>query len=191
MLIDSLLLRLNATPGKESAVLAIPENFADRIITLYHSRILTGHQGVIKVYLTINEKFFIQDLIHYLRAYIKGFPICQLHRNEKPQPILLQDGINHNYKAITRLHMDLKVMPRSYKGHIFILVVIDEVTNFMVTIPIHQSTSEEIGDALTEHVFGKYSIPECMIMDENSAFMSILIMYLFKKLGIEILTIAP
>ena len=30
--------------------------------------------------------------------------------------------------------MDLKVMPRSYKGYKFILVVIDEVTNFIVTI---------------------------------------------------------
>ena len=32
--------------------------------------------------------------------------------------------------------MDLKVMPRSYKGYKFIFVVTDEVTNFMVTIPI-------------------------------------------------------
>ena len=57
---------------------------------------------------------------------------------------------------MTRLSMDLKVMPKSYKGHRIILVVIDEVTNVMVTIP-NQSRSEEIGDALIEHMFSKYT----------------------------------
>ena len=41
-------------------------------------------------------------------------------------------------------------MPISYKGHKFMLVVIDEVTCFMVTIPIYQSRSEEMYDALIE-----------------------------------------
>ena len=53
---------------------------------------------------------------------------------------------------MTRLSMDLKVMPKSYRGYKLILVVLDEVTNFMVTIPIHQSRSEEIGHALIEQV---------------------------------------
>ena len=46
-------------------------------------------------------------------------------------------------------------MPRSDKGHKSSLVVTDEVTNFMVTIPIYQSRSEEIGDASIEHLFSK------------------------------------
>ena len=44
--------------------------------------------------------------------------------------------------------MDLKVMPRSYKGHRYILCIIDEVTNFLVTVPIFQAKSEEVGEAL-------------------------------------------
>ena len=91
---------------------------------------------------------------------------------------------------MTRLSIDLKVMARYYKGQKIFLVVIDEVTNFMVTIPIYQSRSEEIGDALIEHVFSKYSIPECMIMDQDSAIMSALINNFFKELGIKIKTLA-
>ena len=53
-------------PGKETAVLEIPELCADNIIALYHSSLFAGHQGVIKTYLTINDKFFIPNLIHYL-----------------------------------------------------------------------------------------------------------------------------
>ena len=101
-------------------VLAIPETCIDNIISLYHSRLFVGHQGVIKTYLTISNKFFIPNLIHYLRLYIKGCHICQLMRNEKPPPRQLQTRMNLNYRPLSRLSMDLKIMPRSGKGHKFI-----------------------------------------------------------------------
>ena len=46
--------------------------------------------------------------------------------------------------------MDLKFLLRTYKGHKYILCIIDEVINYLITVPIHQSRSEEIGDALIE-----------------------------------------
>ena len=64
------------------AVLAILEMCADKIIALYHSSLFTGHQDMIKTYLTISNKFFIPNLIHYLRSYRKGCHICQLMCNE-------------------------------------------------------------------------------------------------------------
>ena len=84
ILLDSLLFKIIPTPEKETTVLAIPEICADTIITLYHSSLFPGHQGVIKTYLTISNKFFIPNLIHYFRSYIKGCHICQLVHNEKP-----------------------------------------------------------------------------------------------------------
>ena len=82
-LLDSLLLKLVTTPEKERALLAIPETCAEKSITLYHSSLFAGHQGVIKMYLTIGDKFFIPGLIHYLHSYIKGCHLCQLSRNDQ------------------------------------------------------------------------------------------------------------
>ena len=48
ILLDSLLFKLNTNPEKKTALLAIPEMCADNIITLYHSSVFDGHQGVIK-----------------------------------------------------------------------------------------------------------------------------------------------
>ena len=87
--------------------------------------------------------------------------------------------------------MDLKVMPRSHKGHRYILCVINEVTNYIITVPIFQARSEEIGEALIENVITKYCIPEYIIMDQDSAFMSSLMTYLLNKFGIKIKTVAP
>ena len=157
----------------------------DKIIILYHSNLFAGHQGVIKTYLTINGRFFIPNLMYYLRLYIKGCHICQLNRKDKP-PV----RINLNYRPLSRLSMDLKVMPRSCRGHRYILCIIDEVTNYMITAPIKQSRSEEVGEALINDVISKYSVQDYMIMDLDNAFMSLLMNYLFKRLGIKIKTVA-
>ena len=90
---------------------------------------------------------------------------------------------------MSRLSMDLKVMPRPQKGHGYILCIIDEVTNYLVTAPLFQARSEEVGEALIENIITKYGAPECMIMDQDSAFMSSLLNYLFKALGIKIKTV--
>ena len=139
ILLDSLLFKISTTPDKETAVLAIPETCIDSIIALYHSSLFAGHQGIIKTYLNINDKFFIPNLIHSLRSYIKGCHICQLNRNEKPPSRQLQTRINLNYRPLSRLRMDLKVMPKSCKGHKFILCIIDEVMNYLIMVPVYQS----------------------------------------------------
>ena len=78
------------TPDKETALLAIPEICADKIIALYHVSLFAGHQGVVKTYLTMKDKFFIPNLMHYLTSFIKGCHICQLARPDKPPMRQLQ-----------------------------------------------------------------------------------------------------
>ena len=188
VLLDSLLFKISSE--KEAAVLAIPETCTDKIITLYHKSLFAGHKGVIKTYLTISDKFFIPNLIHYLRSYIKGCHLCHLSCNEKPPSRHLQTRINPNYVPMSRLSMDLKVMPKSHKGHRYILCIIDEVTNYLITVPIFEARSEEIGEALIENVITKYCIPEYIIMDQDSAFMSSLMTYLYHEFDIKIKTLA-
>ena len=99
---------------KETTLLTLPKFCADKIIMLYHPSLFAEPQGVIKTYLTINDTFFIPNLIHYLISYIKGCHICQLACNEKKTPTRkLQTRIIPNYIPLSRLGMDLKVMPKS------------------------------------------------------------------------------
>ena len=189
ILLDSLLFKLNIE--KEKAVMAIPEVCVDQIIALYHSSLFAGHQGVIKTYLTISDKFFIPDLMHYLISYIKGCHKCQLSNKDKIPNRHFQRRINLNYKPLSRLSMDLKVMSKSCRGHKFILCVIDEMSNYLITMPIYQARSEEVGDSLIDNVISKYGIPEYLIMDQDGAFVSTIMNHLFRRLNIKIKTVAP
>ena len=87
--------------------------------------------------------------------------------------------------------MDLKVMPRSQKGHRYILCMIDEMTSYLITSPLYQGRSEKVGEALIEQIISKLGTPDYMMMDQDSAFLSSLMSYLFKNLGINIKTVGP
>ena len=50
--------------------------------------------------------------------------------------------------------------------------------------------SEEIGEALIENVISKYCIPNYIIMDQDSAFVSTLMNYLFRKFGIKVKSVS-
>ena len=63
------------------------------------------------------------------------------------------------------------------------------MTNYLVTAPIYQARSEEIGGVLIENIISKFGTPEYMIMGQDSAFVSTLMNYLFKRLGIKIKTV--
>ena len=65
------------------------------------------------------------------------------------------------------------------------------MTNYLITTPLYQARSEEVGEVLIENVISKFDMPVYMMMDQDSAFMSSLMSHLFKKLGITIKTIGP
>ena len=81
-------------------------------------------------------------------------------------------------------------MPKSYRGHRYILCIIHEVTNYLITVPIHQAKSE-VGEALIDNCIMKYCIPEYNNMDQDSTFMSSLMTYLLGKFNIKIKTGVP
>ena len=101
ILLDSLLFKLITVPDKEKALLTIPEVCASKIIELFHASLFSRHQGVIKTYPTISNKFFIPHLMHYLGSFLSAYHICQLFRNDKPPSRQLETRINLNYRPMS------------------------------------------------------------------------------------------
>ena len=109
ILLDSLLFKLVTIPDKEKGTFGNTRNMCrQNYRTLPHK--------LIKTYLTISNKFFIPNLMHYLRSFLSACHICQLFRNDKPPSRQLETRINLNYRPMSRLSINLKVMPRSQKG---------------------------------------------------------------------------
>ena len=63
IMLDSLLFKLITTPDKETALLALPEICADKNITLHHTSLFVGHQGVVKITLQ-SMKSLLSQVLH-------------------------------------------------------------------------------------------------------------------------------
>ena len=161
-------------PDKETALLAVPEICCGQNHCIVPCKSICRLSRCSENVPYLKRQIFVPGLMHYLRSFIKGCHICQLARPDKPPIRQLQPQIYLNYRPLSKLSMDLKVMPRSQKGHKFIFCIIDEMTNYLITVPIYHARSEEAGEALIEHVISKYCAPNCIIMDQDSAFMSTL-----------------
>ena len=57
-------------------------------------------------------------------------------------------------------------MPKSHKRHKFILCIIGEVTNYLITAPIYQSRSEEIGEVLCTRLHN-YGPGQCIYVSAH------------------------
>ena len=141
---DGLLFKtLDDGERKLDTVLCIPTAKVHILLNAYHSRMIGGHTGITKCYHTISQRFYCPNLAENLRAYITGCHVCQLFKKGKEFKRPYQKRINLNVPAMTKISMDIKQMPVN-KGYSHILVLLCEVTNYMVALPLMSTRTPHI-----------------------------------------------
>ena len=175
-----------------TSVLCIPPSKIDTLLDYYHSTIVGGHQGITKTLQTLSSRFYCPRLADFIRAYIVGCHICQLFKNS-PR---FNNKFQHRYydistPALTHISMDIKYMPPSNKQYKFLLVILCEVSNFIVTHPMKEISATHVCEILVDHFIAYFSTPVRIICDQDPAFMSSLCQYCFQQYGIKLVTVSP
>ncbi len=190
IILDTLLFKISDKSEDNDPKLCIPTAKVDLILRWYHNSVLGGHQGMTKCILTIRKRFHIPELARHVRAYITGCHICQQFKKRKyNRPF--EQRVNINVPSLTKFSMDLKHMPQSRKGHKFILVIICEVSNYIITAALKRATAEAVCEALVEKVFGYFGTPTQIVSDLGSEFMSSVTRYMLAQYKIRWLSVGP
>ena len=174
------------------SVLCIPPSKIDNILDYYHSTLIGGHQGITKTLNTLSTRFFCPRLADYIRAYIVGCHICQLFKNSKRFNNQFQyRAYDISTPALTNVSMDIKYMPTSSKRYKFLLVLLCEVSNFIVTHPMREVSSTHVCEILVDNFIAYFSTPVRIICDQDPSFLSSLSQYCFQQYGIKLVTVSP
>ena len=191
LILDGLLFKiLENGVGNLDTVLCIPTSKLHILLNAYHSSILGGHTGITKCYHTISQRFYCPNLAENLRAYITGCHVCQLFRKGKDFKRPYQKRINLNVPAMTKISMDIKQMPTN-KGYSHILVLLCEVTNYMVALPLVSTRTPHILDAFQKGYLAYFGPPTHIICDQDPAFTSSLMEAFVTQLNIKIVLVSP
>ena len=192
MLLDNLLFKItqDRITKEVKPLLCIPTSKVELLLHYFHSSMMGGHMGITKTYMTLRQCFHCPNLTHHIRAYVIGCHICQTVKLGKTPNRPFQKRININVPAVCKISMDIKHMPSS-KGYKFILVLICEISNFLVVAPLKETQTVPVCDAIKEHFIDNYGPPTLIICDQDPAFVSSMAQVFFHHFGIGIITVSP
>ena len=195
MLLDTLLFKVikDRITQEYKLLLCIPLSKINALLHYFHTSLMGGHMGMTKTYMTIGQRFFCPNLAHHIRAYLIGCHVCQMVKAGKSIKCPFQERININTPAMTRISMDIKHMPvdRSQHKYQYILVMLCEISNFMVVILLKAAQTKEICSGINKHFIRNYGPPTHLICDQASSFLSSLAQAFFHHYGIRMITVSP
>ena len=178
--------------GEQEPILCVPPSKIDIFLDQYHTSLLGGHSGITKCYQTLRQRIYCPNLPYYVRLYIINCHICQLFKNSKRfnRP-LMRRFYDINTPTMTNTSMDIKHIPPSKSPYKYILVLLCNISNFLVAIPMKKATAEEVCSILFDNFMAYYAVPMRIICDQDPAFMSSLCQWFFKAYGIQLVTVSP
>ena len=124
--------------------------------------------------------------------YIASCHVCQTFKNNKrfDRPLNIRI-IDINAPALTHIFMDTKHMPPSKNKFQYIHVILCEVSNFIVAVPMKIATAPEICDVLMNSFKGYFGTPTRIVCDQDPTFMSHLTKWFLHSYGIHVTRASP
>ena len=162
----------------------VPESYRNEILRICHTIPLSGHMGRKKTLERITVHFFWPGLHFDVRKYCATCPQCQVVARKfksRRAPLKPVDLVTEPFKKIS---IDIiGVLPRTTTGYKYILTTVDYATRYPEAIPMRSTNSKTIADALIQY-FSRVGIPDEIVSDQGSKFMSKLMAQLYNQLGI-------
>ena len=155
-----------------------------------HSSLLGGHLGTKKTKAMVNRHFTWPGLGKDVATWCKACERCQLtaKHSSKVAPL-------HPLPVITepfhKLAFDLVgPLPRTKRGHKFILTTMDYGTKFPDAVPFRKVDAETVATAMVD-IFSRYGLPREILTDQGTVFTSSLMCQLCQLLQITRVKTSP
>ncbi|XP_063070441.1 uncharacterized protein LOC134461440 [Engraulis encrasicolus] len=151
--------------------LLVPQPHRATVLNLAHTHLLGAHLGVEKTTERILQRFFWPGVHKEIENFCRSCPDCQ-KRAPKPtyrNPLIPLPIIETPFQ---RIGLDIVgPLPKSSRGHQYILVILDYATRYPEAIPLRKATSRQIAKELFL-LSTSLGIPKEILTDQGSPFMS-------------------
>ena len=164
--------------------LLVPKMFISKVIYLAHSHQLGAHLGVDKTYERIVARFYWPGVRRAVADFCRGCDVCQ---KTAPRPVQRNPLVPMPIIDIpfSRIAMDIVgPLPKSARGHRYILVIVDYATRYPEAIPLRAASAKAIAHELFL-LFSRMGICDSILSDQGTNFMSRVLKLLYKWLKIE------
>lgn len=158
----------------------------EQIIKEMHECPFGGHQGVNRTVERIKLYTSWPNMVDDVTKFIKACKTCQLNKvTQLPikQPLIITDIKDTPWEKI---YLDIVgPLPLTEQGNKYILTCQDNLSKYLIAIPMSDQTAEETAKAFNTHIVCIFGIPNEIVTDQGTNFMSNLFKDLCKLLKIN------
>ena len=184
MIKDKLLYRVTKKNSDICEQLLIPKEYASKVLYLAHSHLLGAHLGREKTYERVLSRFYWPGVKRAVEEYCRHCAECQINspKVEYRSPLIPLPIIETPF---SRIGMDIVgPLPKSSRGHRYILVILDYATRYPEAIPLRSATGKVVAREMFL-LFSRVGLPEGILTDQGSCFMSKVMKCLCQSLKVK------
>lgn len=158
-----------------------------KVLSLRHDSTLGGHNGGAKVMELTSRDYYWLGMRTDIQKYVHGCPVCQRTKTSREKP--------HGYLKTLELpdgpwqHITMDFIEPLPTSHNFdsILVIVDRLTKWSIFVPTStRLTSPQLAQLIIDHVISQHGVPESIVSDRGSKFVSKFWKHVTDKIGINL-----
>ena len=170
----------------------VPKRLRPRIMEVAHGSIMRGHLGIKTTTDKIQSAFYWPGIQGDVTRFCKSCDVCQKTVNNGTVPKVPLQEMPLIYKPFKRVAIDLfgPISPPSEEGHRYILTLFDFATRYPEAVPLKTIDTETVAEALV-NIFSRLGVPEEILSDLGTQFVSDCMKELSRLLSIKQITTTP
>ena len=178
--------------GRSFNQLVVPKELRKQVMSVNHESAFSGHLGANKTEVRILPNFFWPGLRQDVIRFCRSCDVCQRtvkRGSVKKVPLGSMPLIDTPFK---RVAVDIvgPIATPSEVGHRYILTLVDYATRYPEAVPLKKITTEAVAEALLD-IYSRVGIPEEVLTDQGTQFMSECMQEVSRLLSIKGLTSTP
>lgn len=151
----------------------VPSELREQVISANHSEPTAGHLGIHKTYHRLALRYFWPGMHADIVKFVSSCPICIAYK--LPNHTTL--GVMGRPKQCSRPFQMISIdfvgpLPTSRKQNTYLLVVVCCFSKYCLMFPLRKANTEAVIKNLEDLVFLVHGIPQTIILDNGSQFIS-------------------
>lgn len=178
--------------GRVTNQVILPLSMRSTILQIFHDSPITGgHLGSDKVRGKIQTRFWWNRMYSDISNYVASCLICQQSKGNPKDNAGKLGTIDAQY-PFDIVGIDfIGPLPRTLRGHEYLVVVIDYYTKWVEAYPVVKANAEEIAMAFVYGFISRHGCPARLLSDRGLVFVGKVMMEICKLLNIKKITTTP
>ena len=163
----------------------IPSSLVTQVVSLVHDDKLTGHQGINRTYERIRESAWWPSMVEDIASYVSACGQCQKHKIAGRQSVPLQPmsmptapWMQVSIDTVGPLHT-------TRHGNKYIICMVDYFTRYCEAQAVGEQSTHTVLQAVYKQVICRHGVPQVLISDRGSPYVSEVAKQMFNRLGIK------